>query len=42
MKKYVLAFILGFGALMILPSCEDTSEEIVLQGEEKKKVVRPD
>lgn len=42
MKKYVLAFILGFGAMMILPSCEDTSEEITLETGENKVREKPD
>lgn len=41
MKKYLMAFILGFAVLMTVSSCEDSMSEITKQETEKPKVSRP-
>lgn len=41
MKKYLMAFILGFAVLMTVSSCEDNMSEITKQEVDKTKIERP-
>ncbi len=42
MKKYLMAFILGFAVLMTVSSCEDSMSEITLENTGKEKVKQPE
>ncbi len=42
MKKYLMAFILGFAVLMTVSSCEDASDEITIETTENTKEKKPE